>query len=94
MLALRSPSTARAGSPRRWATGAVIAVILLADAPRAPDHAPDRTPDSAADPCAVCDRPAAGALHRDPPPAAPNAPTAAGSAGALHRTPLRHVIGL
>jgi hypothetical protein len=68
----------------------VIAAILLADAPRAPDH----TPDGAADPRAVCDRPAAGALHRDPPPAAPSAPTAGGSAGTLHRTPLRHVIGL
>jgi hypothetical protein len=94
MLALRSPATARAGSLRRWATGAVIVAILLADVPRAPDRTADRTTDGVADPPAACDRPAAGALHRDPPPVAPNAPPAGGAAGASHRTTPRHVIGL
>jgi hypothetical protein len=92
MLALRSSPTARAGSPRRWATGAVIAAILLADAPRAPDRTP-ACATGAAPPRAVCDRPAAGALPRDPPPVAPHAPPT-GSVGASHRGTPRHVIGL
>jgi hypothetical protein len=88
MLALRSTATARAGSPRRWATGAVIAATLLADAPRAPD----RTADRATDPRAACDRSGDGAPHRSPP--APIAPTAGASAWGSHRPTLRHVIGL
>jgi hypothetical protein len=94
MLALRSPATARAGSPRRWATGAVIAAILLADVPRAPDRTADRATDGATGRGAVHHRPPARALHRGPPPVAPDAPAAGGSAGPSHRTTLRHVIGL
>jgi len=90
MIALRSPATARARSPRRWATGAVIAAILLVDVPRAPDRMADR----AGGPRDVCDRPATGVLHRGTPPVAPHAPAAGGSAGPSHRTTLRHLIGL
>jgi hypothetical protein len=94
MLALHSTRAARAGSPRRWATGAVIAVTLLAEVPRAPDRTPDRVTAGAADPRAACDRPAAAAPHRSPP--APRAPRAGSldGAGASPRPALRHVIGL
>jgi hypothetical protein len=87
MLALRIPPAARAGRPRRWATGAVIAAVLLAEAPRAPDSSSARTPERATD-AAVC--PGGGS----PMPAARIAPLAGGSTGTSHRSPLRHVIGL
>jgi hypothetical protein len=94
MPALFSARAARAGSPRRWATGAAIAATLLAEIPRAPDRTPDRVTAGAADPHAACERPAAGGPHRSPP--APRAPLAAwpGGAGASPRPALRHVIGL
>jgi hypothetical protein len=93
MLVLRTPPAARAGSPLRWATGAVIAAILLAEVPRAPDHTSARTPDRATDPAAE-PRAACGSADGPPAPAGPIAPAASGSAGTSHRSPLRHVIGL
>lgn len=99
MLVPRSTSAARAGSPRRWAVGAVIAATLLAEVPRAPDptsaRAPDHAPDGAADPCAACDRPVAGAPYRTSPAlVVPVPPMMGGAAGTSHRPTLRHVIGL
>ncbi|HEX8108533.1 MAG TPA: hypothetical protein VF516_12455 [Kofleriaceae bacterium] len=92
---LRSTSAVRAGSPRRWAAGAVIAATLLAEVPHAPDRTPDHAPDGAADPCAACDRSAAGAPPRSPPaPVVPLPAAASGSVGTSHRPTLRHVIGL
>jgi len=61
MLVLRSSRAARAASPRRWATGAVLAATLLAEVPPAPDRTADRAAAGAADLQAAGDRPAAGA---------------------------------
>lgn len=101
MHTLRSHPAARAGSLRRWATGAVIAVTLLVEVPRAPDLT-DRTSDPVTDvavdpraPCAACERLTGDAPPCSPPaPIAPIAPAAGGSAGTSHRFPLHHVIGL
>jgi hypothetical protein len=94
MLALRSPRATRAGSPRRWATGAVLAATLLAEVPRALDPTAARAPDAATAPGAACDRPTGGAPHRSP--AAPRAPIAIspGEVGASPRPALHHLIGL
>jgi hypothetical protein len=103
MPALHPTRAARAGSRRRWTTGAVIAATLLAEVPRAADPA-----DHAADPVAACDRPDDDAPHRShPAPVAPTDPPiergaacdgpdihgAVRPAGASHRPFLRHVIG-
>jgi hypothetical protein len=84
MLALRSTRAARAGSPRRWATGVVLAAILLVEVPRAPDRTADRVAAGATDLQPASDRPAAGA------------PLAASPAevGVAPRPALRHLIGL
>jgi hypothetical protein len=93
MLALRSTRAARAGSPRRWATGAVLAAILLVEVPRAPDRTADRVAAGAADLQAASDRPAAAAPLRPPAPRSPLAASPA-EAGVAPRPALRHLIGL
>lgn len=50
MATLHVRGPARAGSHRRWATGAVIVATLLAEVPRAPDHTADRPAGDAAAP--------------------------------------------
>jgi hypothetical protein len=94
MLALRSTRTARAGSPRRWAAGAVLAATLLAEVPRAPDRTADRVAAGAADLQAAGDRTAAGAPHRCPPSRRARLAASPGDAGAAPRPALRHLIGL
>jgi hypothetical protein len=94
MLALHATWAARAGSPRRWATGAVIAATLLAEVPRAPDPTHDRVTDGATDPCDARDRPAAGAPPCSPPAQRAPRPASPDSLGSSPRPALRHLIGL
>ncbi|HEX3764026.1 MAG TPA: hypothetical protein VHW23_35265 [Kofleriaceae bacterium] len=103
MPTLHLSAPARAGSHRRWATGAVIVATLLAEVPSAPDRTADRPVDDAPAPvCGGFARATAACRPRVPGTcsAATGAARPAGAAlgggtlGPSHRLALRHLIGL
>jgi hypothetical protein len=93
-LHVRGPARpARAGSHRRWVTGAVIVATLLAEVPRAPDRTADRAAAGVAGVPPASDRPATAAHRHFPAPPAQRA-ASPDEAGTAPRPALHHLIGL